>query len=132
MTRLASGLPVGGDLEYADEVTLGRAFEGRRADLMTAAMQRFGTRGWLLFAAMAVLWGMPYLFIKQAVDSYSPASVVAGRTLLGALLLLPFALRQRRCDPPSPRSAGCSRSARSRWPGRSCCSGTPSRRCRRG
>ena len=31
VTRLASGLPVGGDLEYADEVTLGRAFEGRRA-----------------------------------------------------------------------------------------------------
>ena len=30
VTRLASGLPVGGDLEYADEVTLGRAFEGRR------------------------------------------------------------------------------------------------------
>ena len=31
VSRLASGLPVGGDLEYADEVTLGRAFEGRRA-----------------------------------------------------------------------------------------------------
>ena len=31
ITRLASGLPVGGDLEYADEVTLGRALEGRRA-----------------------------------------------------------------------------------------------------
>jgi recombination protein RecR len=30
VTRLASGLPVGGDLEYADEITLGRAFEGRR------------------------------------------------------------------------------------------------------
>lgn len=30
VTRLASGLPVGGDLEYADEVTLGRALEGRR------------------------------------------------------------------------------------------------------
>jgi recombination protein RecR len=30
VTRLASGLPVGGDLEYADEVTLGRAFTGRR------------------------------------------------------------------------------------------------------
>ena len=29
-TRIASGLPVGGDLEYADEVTLGRALEGRR------------------------------------------------------------------------------------------------------
>ena len=31
VTRIASGLPVGGDLEYADEVTLGRALEGRRA-----------------------------------------------------------------------------------------------------
>jgi recombination protein RecR len=31
VTRLASGLPVGGDLEYADEVTLGRAFAGRQA-----------------------------------------------------------------------------------------------------
>jgi recombination protein RecR len=31
VSRLASGLPVGGDLEYADEVTLGRAFAGRRA-----------------------------------------------------------------------------------------------------
>ncbi|ETJ43397.1 Recombination protein RecR, partial [human gut metagenome] len=30
VSRLASGLPVGSDLEYADEVTLGRAFEGRR------------------------------------------------------------------------------------------------------
>jgi recombination protein RecR len=30
VTRLASGLPVGGDLEYADEVTLGQALEGRR------------------------------------------------------------------------------------------------------
>ncbi|WP_163544617.1 recombination mediator RecR [Occultella kanbiaonis] len=31
ISRLASGLPVGGDLEYADEITLGRAFEGRRS-----------------------------------------------------------------------------------------------------
>ena len=31
VSRLASGLPVGGDLEYADEVTLGRAVEGRRS-----------------------------------------------------------------------------------------------------
>jgi recombination protein RecR len=30
VTRLAFGLPIGGDIEYADEVTLGRAFEGRR------------------------------------------------------------------------------------------------------
>ncbi|GAA4379789.1 recombination mediator RecR [Paeniglutamicibacter cryotolerans] len=33
ISRLASGLPVGGDLEYADEITLGRAFEGRRSML---------------------------------------------------------------------------------------------------
>lgn len=57
-------------------------------------VQRFDTRAWLLFAAMAVLWGIPYLFIKQAVDSYSPPAVVAGRTLIGALILLPFAIRR--------------------------------------
>ena len=66
---------------------------------MTAALRRFGTRGWLLFAVMGLIWGMPYLFIKQAVDSYSPASVVAGRTLLAALVLLPFALRQKALRP---------------------------------
>ncbi|HET8927557.1 MAG TPA: DMT family transporter [Microbacterium sp.] len=51
-------------------------------------------KGWWLFAAMALLWGMPYLFIKEAVDSYSPAAVVAGRTLLGAVVLLPIALHR--------------------------------------
>ena len=40
VSRLASGLPVGGDLEYADEVTLGRAFEGRR--IMSRAPARAG------------------------------------------------------------------------------------------
>lgn len=56
-------------------------------------------RGWWLFAAMAIVWGMPYLFIKEAVDSLSPAAVVAGRTLLGALLLLPLAVRSRALRP---------------------------------
>jgi drug/metabolite transporter (DMT)-like permease len=51
-------------------------------------------RGWWLFAAMAVIWGMPYLFIKEAVDSFSPAAIVSTRTLLGALLLLPIALHR--------------------------------------
>ncbi|MHC2998701.1 DMT family transporter [Microbacterium sp. HJ5] len=59
------------------------------------AVQRFDTRAWVLFAIMALVWGIPYLFIKVAVDSYSPAAVVAGRTLIGAVLLLPFALRQK-------------------------------------
>lgn len=51
-------------------------------------------RGWVLYAAMALLWGIPYLFIKEAVESISPAAIVAGRTLLGALILLPIALRR--------------------------------------
>lgn len=51
-------------------------------------------RGWLLYGAMAILWGIPYLFIKEAVDSFSPAAIVAGRTLLGAAILLPLALRR--------------------------------------
>jgi drug/metabolite transporter (DMT)-like permease len=62
-------------------------------------VQRFDARAWLLFAAMALLWGIPYLFIKQAVDSYSPAAVVAGRTLLAAVILLPFALRSKALRP---------------------------------
>ncbi|WP_137843245.1 DMT family transporter [Microbacterium sp. 2FI] len=66
---------------------------------MDAVASRFGTRAWILFGAMAVLWGIPYLFIKEAVDSYSPAAVVAGRTLLGALILVPFALRQKAIRP---------------------------------
>jgi len=51
-------------------------------------------RGWLLYGTMAILWGMPYLFIKEAVESYSPPAIVAARTLLGALVLLPLALRR--------------------------------------
>lgn len=51
-------------------------------------------RAWLLYAAMAILWGIPYLLIKEAVDSFSPAAIVAGRTLLGALILLPLAIRR--------------------------------------
>jgi drug/metabolite transporter (DMT)-like permease len=61
--------------------------------------QRYDTRAWLLFAAMALLWGAPYLFISVAVESYSPAAVVAGRTLLGAVILLPFVIRQKALRP---------------------------------
>lgn len=56
----------------------------------TGAISR---RGWILFAVMAIVWGITYLFIKEAVHSYSPPAVVSGRTLLGGLVLLPFALR---------------------------------------
>ncbi|GAA3169698.1 EamA family transporter [Streptomyces virens] len=51
-------------------------------------------RGWLLFSLMGVVWGIPYLMIKVAVDEVSPSTVVFTRCALGALLLLPFALRR--------------------------------------
>lgn len=50
-------------------------------------------RGWLLLVAMGVIWGVPYLLIKVAVGEVTPPMVVFVRTGLGALLLVPFALR---------------------------------------
>ena len=49
-------------------------------------------RGLLLLAVMAVVWGIPYFFIRVAVEAVSPAVVVFGRTLVGATVLLPLAL----------------------------------------
>lgn len=51
-------------------------------------------RGWLLFAAMCVIWGVPYLLIRVAVRDLSPEAVVFFRTAGATLLLLPFALRR--------------------------------------
>jgi drug/metabolite transporter (DMT)-like permease len=48
-------------------------------------------RGWLLFAAMAVIWGIPYLLIKIAVGELTPVTLVFFRTAVGATLLLPIA-----------------------------------------
>ena len=48
-------------------------------------------RGWLLFVAMGVIWGVPYLLIKVAVSDLSPVTLVLVRTGLGALLLVPLA-----------------------------------------
>jgi len=62
-------------------------------------------RGWVLLGAMGVIWGVPYLLIKVAVDEVTPATVVLARTAVGALLLLPFAWR-----------AGGLRVLRGHWP----------------
>ncbi|HEY1277575.1 MAG TPA: EamA family transporter, partial [Thermoleophilaceae bacterium] len=51
------------------------------------------TRAWALFAAVSVLWGIPYLFIKLAVEELSPAFVAWGRVVLAAVVLLPIAWR---------------------------------------
>jgi drug/metabolite transporter (DMT)-like permease len=49
-------------------------------------------RAWLIFAAVAVLWGIPYLFIKIAVAELAPPVIVAGRTAIAAAVLLPVAI----------------------------------------
>ncbi|MDT4987719.1 MAG: hypothetical protein QOI74_1813 [Micromonosporaceae bacterium] len=48
-------------------------------------------RGWVMFAIMCVIWGIPYLLIKVAVGSLTPASLVFVRTALATLLLFPLA-----------------------------------------
>jgi drug/metabolite transporter (DMT)-like permease len=59
-------------------------------------------RGWLLFAAMGVIWGVPYLFIKVAVEHMSPASLVFLRCLVAALLLVPIAAVRGQLRPLLP------------------------------
>jgi drug/metabolite transporter (DMT)-like permease len=51
-------------------------------------------RGWLLFAAMSVIWGIPYLLIKVADGGVAPPVLVLARVTIGAVLLLPIAIRR--------------------------------------
>lgn len=48
-------------------------------------------RGWILFLALGVIWGIPYLLIKIAVEDFTPATLVFGRTVIAAAILLPIA-----------------------------------------
>ena len=56
-------------------------------------------RGWWLFAAMSVIWGIPYLLIKVAVGGVEPPVLVLARVTIGAALLLPIAIRRRELTP---------------------------------
>ena len=56
-------------------------------------------RGWLLFAAMCLIWGLPYLFIRVAVEHLTPGTLVFLRTGLGALVLVPIALLRGQLRP---------------------------------
>lgn len=56
-------------------------------------------RGWVLFLAMGVIWGIPYLLIKVAVEELAPSTLVLARTALAALLLLPFAFARGQIRP---------------------------------
>jgi drug/metabolite transporter (DMT)-like permease len=60
-------------------------------------------RGWLLFATMSVIWGIPYLLIKVADEQLSPATIVFARTGLAAILLVPVALRRGLLRPLLPK-----------------------------
>jgi drug/metabolite transporter (DMT)-like permease len=59
-------------------------------------------RGWVLFIALSVCWGIPYLFIRVAVADVDPLIVAFGRTAIGGLLLLPLAIRKRAFRPLLP------------------------------
>jgi len=59
-------------------------------------------RGWILFAAMGVIWGIPYLLIKVAVGELSPASLVFLRTATAAVILLPLAAARGNLRPLLP------------------------------
>jgi len=60
-------------------------------------------RGWLLFAAMAVIWGIPYLLIKVAVGELAPATLVLVRTTVAAAILVPLAIARGDIRPLLPR-----------------------------
>ncbi|MBW3084230.1 hypothetical protein KEM60_00416 [Austwickia sp. TVS 96-490-7B] len=53
----------------------------------------------MLFLTLGVLWGIPYLLIKYAIVSFTPATLVMIRTTVGGLILLPLALRQNAFRP---------------------------------
>lgn len=59
-------------------------------------------RGWALFIAMCLIWGIPYLLIKVAVSDISPVTLVFSRTLVGALILVPIALARGSLLPVLP------------------------------
>src|SRR5690242_17693131 len=61
-------------------------------------------RGWLLFIAMSIIWGLPYLFIKIAVRELDPTVVVFARVGIAAAALLPLAIQR-----------GALRQLRGRW-----------------
>ena len=64
-------------------------------------------RSWTLFAAMGVIWGVPYLFIKVAVEHMAPPVVVFGRTAIAGVPLLLIAAQAGAIGPaPSARLCG--------------------------
>ena len=59
-------------------------------------------RGWVLFLAMSVIWGIPYLLIKVAIEDLSPVALVFSRSALATLLLVPLAAWRKMLRPLLP------------------------------
>ena len=53
------------------------------------------SRGWILFLTMSIIWGIPYLMIKVAVEGVSVPVLVLARTAVGAAVLLPLAFSRQ-------------------------------------
>lgn len=70
-----------------------------RDSLTTHHGERMSGQAWALFAAMSVIWGLPYLFIKIAVVEVGPAALVFARTALALVLLVPIAIRSGALQP---------------------------------
>lgn len=56
-------------------------------------------KGWALFALVGVLWGVPYLFMKVAVEELSTPVIVFSRLLIGAVVLVPLAFYEKTLRP---------------------------------
>lgn len=56
-------------------------------------------KGWALFALVGLLWGVPYMFMKIAVEELSTPVIVFSRLLIGAVVLIPIALHQKSIRP---------------------------------
>jgi drug/metabolite transporter (DMT)-like permease len=84
----------------------GRA-SGCRLALPVGVAAAYGSpvskRAWILFGSLCVLWGIPYLLIKIAVEDLSPATIVLARTFLAALLLVPLAVGRGQLAPALAR-----------------------------
>src|SRR5215470_7675412 len=69
----------------------------------TGGRRAVSRRGWALFAAMSVIWGIPYLLIKVAVGGVPVPVLVMARVGIGAALLLPLAIRRRQLGALRPQ-----------------------------
>ena len=56
-------------------------------------------KGWLLFIAMSVVWGIPYFFIKIAVRELDPITIVFARVVIAAIVLVPIAIQRKQLKP---------------------------------